>query len=99
MYAHSKLYSVLSYFTWIGWIISFILRDRRDELVRQHLNQALILNIISSLASIMSRADGIVGWAGGIIDLAALILFIWGVVRAFKMSAEPLPLVGELRIL
>lgn len=99
MYAHSKLYSVLGYFTWIGWIVAFILRDRRDELVRQHLNQALILNLISSVASIMSRADGFIGWAGGIIDLATLILFIWGVVRAFKMSAEPLPLVGGFRIL
>ena len=98
MYAHSKLYSALSYITWIGWIISFILRDRRDELVRQHLNQALVLNIISSIASIMSRADGFIGWAGGIIDLAALVLFIWGFIRALKMSAEPLPLIGNVRL-
>lgn len=98
MYAHSKLYSVLSYITWIGWIISFILHDRRDMLVRQHLNQALVLNIISSIASIMGRANGFLGWAGGIIDLAALILVIWGIVRAFKMSAEPLPLIGEVRL-
>ena len=99
MYAHSKLYSVLSYFTWIGWIISFILHDRRDGLVRQHLNQALILNVCSSIGTFLTRFDGIVGWAGGIINIAVLVLFILGIVRAFKMSAEPLPLIGELRIL
>lgn len=98
MYAHSRLYSVISYITWIGWIISFILHDRRDQLVRQHLNQALIINICSSIGTLMTRFDGLVGWAGGIVNLAVLILFIWGLVRAFKMSAEPLPLIGELRL-
>lgn len=98
MYAHSKLYSVLSYITWVGWIISFILHDRSDMLVRQHLNQALILNIISSLASIMSRGHGIIGWVGGLIDMVTLFLFIWGVIRAFRMSAEPLPLIGQVKL-
>ena len=98
MYAHSKLYSVLSYITWIGWIISFILRDKRDELVRQHLNQALIINVGSSIGAFLTRFDGFLGWAGSCIDVAALVLTILGIVRAFKMSAEPLPLVGQFRI-
>lgn len=99
MYTHSRLYSVLSYITWIGWIIALIFRDKSDQLVRQHLNQALVLNVFSSIASVMSRGGGIIGWVGGVIDIMALFFFIWGVIRAFKMSAEPLPLVGEIRVL
>ena len=98
MYAHSRLYSVLSYITWIGWIISFILHDRRDDLVRQHLNQALIIAICSTIGTFMTRFDGIIGWAGGVVGFATFIFVIWGLVRAFKMSAEPLPLIGEFRL-
>ena len=99
MYAHSKLFSVLSYITWIGWIISLIFRDKRDPLVRQHLNQALCLNIVSTLASIMSRGHGIIGWTGGLIDMLVFFFCIWGLVRAFKMSAEPLPFIGQIQLI
>ena len=99
MYSHTKLYSVISYITWVGWIISFILHDRRDMLTRTHLNQALILNICETISNILGRFDGFLGWAGNIISVAVLILWIMGIVRAFKMSDEPLPLIGELKLL
>ena len=100
MYKHTKLCSVISYITWIGWIIAFILRDKRDPVARQHVNQALNLNIIGILVSAGNRIDSsIINWVAGIIALIALILTIWGIVRAVKESVEPLPLVGNLRLI
>ena len=99
MYQYSKLFSVISYITWIGWLIAFIGRDKRDMLVRQHLNQALVLNIASTIANILVGFRGILGMAGSIINLAILILFIMGLVRAFKMNSEPLPIIGGITLL
>ena len=60
---YSKLYSVLSYITWIGWIFAFLQADREDPLVRQHLNQSLVINIASILAYILTGFGGI-GFGG-----------------------------------
>ena len=41
MYKNTKLCSVISYITWVGFIIAFLIRDQEDEMVKHHLNQAL----------------------------------------------------------
>ncbi len=99
MYKNSKLYSVISYITWIGFLIALVGRDKNDNLVWRHLNQALIINIISSIGSFLIRMGGLFYFTGEIIDLAAFILFVMGIVRAFKMSEEPLPIIGEITLL
>ena len=38
MYRHSRLFSVISYITWIGWVIALALRDKGDPLVHRHIN-------------------------------------------------------------
>lgn len=95
MNRNSKLFAVLSYFFWVGFIISFILRDKDDTLVRRHLNQALIIHIISTLAGFVGRLGGIFATAASIVGFGCFILFIMGFVRAIKMSEEPLPIIGE----
>lgn len=99
MYAHTKLYSAISYITWIGWIVAFILHDKYDRMTHHHLNQALAINILSILGGIGTRFDGIIGWAGGVIGVIVLILTIWGIIRALQLSDKPLPIVGKFNIL
>ena len=99
MYKNSKLYAAISYLTWIGWVIALVLRDNNDPLVRRHLNQALILNIVESVGTILVRIGGIFGIIGEVIDLVCLVLFIMGIVRALKMSEEPLPLIGDITLI
>jgi len=96
MKGNSKLLSVLSYITWIGWLIAFFARDRSDRLVRQHVNQALVLNIISVIINVLNRLGGLFDVIGNILGLACLVFLIWGIVRAVKGSDEPLPFVGDL---
>ena len=99
MYTHSKLYSVISYITWIGFLIALFARDKRDTLVKQHLNQAFSLNIISTIGNLMTNVDGAVATVGSAIGVAALVFSIWGIIRAFQMDETPLPVIGEFRII
>ena len=99
MNKHSRLFSVVSYITWIGWLIALILRGKDDPLVRRHLNQALILNLIETVGAIISRLGGLFGVIGTVIDIAVLILFIIGIVRALRMSDQPLPVIGDITLI
>ena len=95
MNKNSKLFAVLSYITWIGFVVSFLMRDRNDTLVRRHLNQALIINLIGTVGTILTRAGGILATGGSILGIACFVLSIMGIVRAFNMSEKPLPYIGE----
>ena len=99
MEQNTKLFSVISYITWIGWFASYFLSSKDDRVVRQHLNQALVLNLLSTVGSFCSRIGGLFGTIGAIIGLVGLILSIMGIVRGAKGSGEPLPLIGDIRIL
>lgn len=99
MNSNTKLYSIISYITWIGWIIALLLRDKNDEMVRHHLNQALVLNIIASIAGILGKIGGLFGVIGWVIGVACFVLSILGIIRAFKLSSDPLPVVGQIKIL
>ncbi len=99
MYKNSRLYAVISYITWVGFIIALVKYDRNDTLVRRHLNQALCINIIETIGTLMSRFGGILGTIGTVLDVLTFILFIMGIYRAAKMSEEPLPIVGQFEII
>lgn len=99
MNSNTKLFSAVSYLAWIGWLISFIFSEKDDRMVRHHLNQALVINIASTLGGILVRIGGIYGIAGDVISIAVVVFFIMGIVRALKLSAEPLPIIGDIHII
>lgn len=94
-----KVAAILSYLTWICWIIAFIIRNKDDVLSRRHLNQGFVLAIISSVSTLMTRLGGLFAIVGEVIDVGVLVLAIMGIVRAAKGSGEPLPLIGEIQLL
>ena len=73
--------------------------DKRDRMVKHHLNQALALNIVGVLVSAGSRLGGMVEVAAGIIGFLACILTIMGIIRALQLSDKPLPVIGNFKIL
>ena len=99
MNKNTKLYSVISYITWIGFLAAFFLSEKDDRMVRHHLNQALVINILETIGTIISRLGGVFGLLGSLIDLAILVFFIMGIVRAAKLSDEPLPLIGGFHLI
>lgn len=98
MKENSKLCAVISYITWIGWIIAFVIRDKEDEFVRLHLNQALILNIAAIVGAVIGFIPVIGTIISGIISLAVFVFAIWGIVRAVQGSSDPLPFVGGITL-
>ena len=96
---NSRAVAIISYITWIGWIIALVIRDRNDVFVTHHLNQALIINIIRCAASLMVFFPFVGRFAAWIVGLAALTLWILGLYRAYKWSAEPLPVIGKIQII
>ena len=94
----TKLFAVLSYFSIVGWIISYVFRDKEDVVVKHHLNQGLSLILVEVVLGIISKFGGIfafISWIGGI---AVLVFAIIGIVRALQLSTEPLPLIGDIRL-
>ena len=96
---NSKLWSVISYITWIGWIIAYIKGEKNDKLVLRHLNQALALNVLGSLAGLLSRWGGLFRFVGVALDIGCLVLLIMGLARAAKGSDQPLPVIGNVNLL
>ncbi len=100
MHKNTKLFSVLSYITWIGFLIAYLMRDKDDGTVKCHLNQALILLIVSTISGfIANHTSGILMIAANIVSLAVLILSVMGIVYAFQGSDKPLPLVGGVQLI
>lgn len=99
MNKNTKLFSVISYITWIGWLVAFFLSEKDDTLVRHHLNQALIINLIETVGSLLIRMGGLFGVIGEVVDIAVLVLFVMGIVRAARLSDEPLPVIGGIHLI
>ncbi|MBQ6386979.1 MAG: hypothetical protein IJJ38_12580 [Lachnospiraceae bacterium] len=96
----SRMPAVVAYITWIGFIVAIVKRDKNSAYHRQHINQALILNLCMLICGVViNRIPRIGSPLAGIIDLAALVLWIMGLVRASKYSAEPLPLIGNITLI
>ncbi len=97
MYRHSKLYAVISYITWIGFLVALLGRDPSDPLVRRHLNQALVINLLQTVSRILTRI-GLFGPVTFVLDLACLVFFFMGIFRAVKLDSTPLPLIGQIEL-
>ena len=98
MYRHSRLFSVISYITWIGFAIAVIARDPADPLVRRHLNQALLINILSTVSNILGRMR-LFSFASNILGIVCLVFLLMGIYRAIRMDSRPLPFIGEIELI
>lgn len=100
---------IVAYLTWVGLIVAFLAGDRRAS--RFHLNQALVLAILSALWTVVYRVasivlgiatfgliNGLLGAINAIVCLALLVLLIMGLVNAIQGVEKPLPLIGGIVI-
>ena len=97
---------IVSYITWIGWIIALINGDQDDEFIKHHLNQALIINICATICGAISSALGWIpvirifsGIIFGFIGLVVFIMAIAGIVSASNNSTKPLPVIGDIKLM
>jgi len=96
---NSRILAIVSYITWIGWIIAFVLRDKRDAFVAHHLNQALVINLLKIAGALCAFVPRVGEGISGIVAFAAFVFIIMGIYRAVKWRTDPLPLIGEFRLM
>ena len=99
MIRNPRTVAVVSYITWIGFLIAIIIRDPTDRFTAHHMNQALILSIAGLLGGAVAIIPVLGGIASGIISLALFVLQILGIYRAATGSMEPLPLIGDFHLI
>lgn len=92
-----KVTGIIAYLTIIGWIIAYVAGDK--EGAKFHLNQGLvlaILSIVGSLIGYIPLIGTIVSW---VISIFVLVCVILGIIAAAKEEDKELPLIGSIKIL
>lgn len=88
----------LAYITWVGFLIAFLIGDKENA--KFHINQALVINIFSTIASVITSIDL---WffkiVGGLLSLFTFICWILGLVAAINDEEKEVPLIGQIKIL
>ena len=95
----SNLAAVIAYITWVGFFVALLVGDRSDDFTRMHLNQALVLNLVGIAAGVIAIIPLIGTIAGGILEIAVLVLDIMGIARAASWSMEPLPFISDIHLI
>lgn len=92
-----KVTGIVAYITWIGWIIAYLAGDK--EGAKFHLNQALVLLLISLVGGVIACIPFIGTILGMVVEVAVVVLWILGIVTAIKGEEKPLPIIGGIKIL
>lgn len=95
----SNLAAVIAYITWVGFLVALMAGDRTDDFTRTHLNQALVLNIAGILAGAIAIIPLVGTLAGAVMEVAVFVLDIMGISRAATWRMDPLPFIGDIRLI
>lgn len=96
---NNKVAAVAAYITWIGFLIAILMGDKGDGYVSHHMNQALVINILSICGAVIGIVPILGSTVAWVVSLAVSVFGIWGIYRAIIGSTEPLPIVGDFHII
>lgn len=96
---NSKIAAVAAYITWVGFIIAILIGDRSDRFVAHHLNQAMVINILSIVGGVLAALPLVGGMIGWLVSVAVFVFWIMGIYRAVTGSTEPLPFIGDIHLI
>ena len=100
----AKVTGIVSYLSWIGWVIAFFAGDK--EGAKFHLNQSLVIMIGMTVLSILSVVAGVIPVVGliislvvGILSIALFVFWIMGLIAACKQEEKAVPVIGNIQLL
>ncbi len=91
-----KLTGIVSYLSWIGWIIAFAAGDR--EGAKFHLNQSLVLLLANLVCGVISHIP-LIKIVAGLINILLVVCWVMGFIHACREEEKEVPLLGGVRIL
>ncbi|MCF7871478.1 hypothetical protein K9L97_00405 [Candidatus Woesearchaeota archaeon] len=84
----AKVIAIVSYITWIGWIVALILNlNKKTSLGSFHIRQSLLLMIAGTVLTWIP----IVGW---ILAVVVFVFWIMGLISAIKGEKKEVPVLG-----
>ena len=97
----AKTIAIVSYLTWIGWIIAFVLfNNSKSQFAAYHLRQSLalmILGILVYIIQIMLIFIPILGWAIAVLLwIGLVVLWVMGLIAAINGEEKPMPVIGNM---
>ena len=101
---NGKTVAIISYITWIGWIIAFVMHNsNKTSFGVFHLRQSgflylisIALPIIRSIFSGISGLSWIINLAVGIAGIALFVFWIIGLLAAINGEEKRVPFVGNM---
>ena len=95
---NKKTTDIVSYITIIGWIIAYLVGDKEES--KFHLNQALVLNVVSIILSFLQRIfNGFLGTLFSLVGIVLFILWLIGLIAACKGEDKPVPILGGIQLM
>ena len=103
-----RFFAAICYFTWVGFFPALFFSEKKDEFVRWHLNQALVLNIVISVVAVAETAAILffygnlydtVDFIAAIVGLLAAVGWIIGWVGALAGKTHTAPVFGLIHLL
>ena len=99
-----KTTDIVSYLTWVGLIIAFVIGDREKS--KFHLNQSLVLWLAGTVIGILTGALGrifligaVVSIIGSVCEVFLLICWFIGFIGAIQGTEKPVPFLGQFKLL
>ena len=99
MNIRARRIAVLSYITWVGWIVAFLIRDKGDSFQTHHINQALMINLLKIAGGLCAALPGIGHSVSAVVGVAAFVFIVMGIYRAANWRTDPLPFIGEFHLM
>lgn len=89
-----KTMALISYITWIGTLIAFVMNnDKRNSFAAFHIRQMIGLSLFSVGISFIARY---VWFVAGILGIILFVFWIIGFIGAFNGEEKKVPFVGDL---
>lgn len=100
MNEQSRTIAIVSYVTFLGWIIALILRQGekpQSEISRFHLRQALGVHLIIFAYSIIQYVLSFLylGFVGNIIGFVVFFIWLIGLIGAIQAQFRYIPFIGR----
>ena len=81
---------------WISGLI-FLLLEREDDFIRFHAMQSFITFLALNIIAIVISAIPVIGWAiSALIDIAVIVLWIVGMIKAYNEEKYKFPVFGDI---
>ena len=97
---NGKTIAIVSYFTWIGWIIALVMHgSNKTSLGAYHLRQTLALHLLTVVLyaiQLMLLFSGVwmLSTAISLLFIGVFVLWILGLIPAINGEEKPIPLLG-----